>query len=125
MAYTVEPEMSQQQTVNDPNNQASPKLGSKRQVRGAAVAGGLTGLVLVGPTAGLLAAGGAVLATGGKGDIGKAARTTGDSISDLGRSLKKFEKKHRIKEKSIKGIVKGCDWVSKRLSTEKGSKMPT
>ena len=125
-AYAYEPGSSQQQqqTANHQEDQG-PKIGSKRQVRGAAVAGGLTGLVLIGPAAGLLAAGGAVLATGGKGDVGKAARTTGDSISDLGRSLKKFERKHSIKEKTTTGIVKGCDWVSKRLSKDKGSNMLT
>ena len=132
MAYVmVEPGMGSQhhqQPIPQPAsadfNRADhelPKLGSKRQVRGAAVAGGLTGLVLVGPAAGLLAAGGAALATGGKGDIGKAARAAGDSISDLGKSLKKFDEKHDIKKKTTKGIVKGCDWVSKRLSQEKGS----
>lgn len=120
MGYSVEPRTSPQ-TDETPNHSA--KLGTTRQIQGAAVAGGVAGLVLLGPAAGLLAAGGAVLATtNGKGEVGKAARTTGDSVSDLGRRLKKFERKHSIKEKSSKGIVKGCDWVSKRLSNEKGSK---
>ncbi len=132
MAYVmVEPGMESQhaqqqvqQTApasSNGRNEELPKLGSKRQVRGAAVAGGLTGLVLIGPAAGLLVAGGAALATGSKGEIGKAARAAGDSVSDLGRSLKKFDEKHDIKKKTTKGIVKGCDWVSKRLSQEKGS----
>jgi len=93
----------------------SAKLGSARQIKGAAVAGGVTGLVLAGPAAGLLVAGGAALATGSKGEIGKAARVTGDSMSDLGRSLKKFEKKHSITKRTAKGIVQGCDWVSAKL----------
>lgn len=126
MAHTVEPGMGSQhhqlpQSNSNGPNQDLPKLGSKRQVRGAAVAGGLTGLVLGGPAVGLLAAGGAALATGGNGEIGKAARAAGDSISDVGKGLKKFDKKHNIKEKTTVGIVKGCDWVSKRLSQEKGS----
>jgi hypothetical protein len=124
MEYSVEPGTTSPQTDDTPNH--STKLGTKRQIQGAAVAGGVTGLVLLGPAVGLLAAGGAVLATtSGKGEIGKAARTAGDSVSDLGRSLKKFERKHSIKEKTSKGLVKGCDWVSKRLSKEKGSKTIT
>ena len=120
-AYSVEhePGLPPQTSGNDTPSD-SQNLGTKRQIQGAAVAGGLTGLVLLGPAAGLLAAGGAALATSsGKGEIGKAARATGDSVSDLGRSLKKFDKKHKIKDKTVKGIVTGCDWVSKRLSKDK------
>jgi fructose-specific phosphotransferase system IIC component len=112
--YGVEAEaVSQQQAEDTPD--LLEKLGSKRQVKGAAVAGGMTGFVLLGPAAAVLAAGGAVLATSGKGEIGKAARATGDTVSDLGKSLKKFDEKHNISKKTAKGIVKGCDWVSKRL----------
>ena len=116
MAYSVEPGVSPQ---TDDISGHPQKPGTKRQIQGAAVAGGVTGLVLIGPAAGLLIAGGAALATSGKGEIGKAARATGDSVSDLGRSLKKFDDKHKIKDKTAKGIVKGCNWVSKRLSKEK------
>jgi hypothetical protein len=120
MGNSVEPGTT---PLSDETPIHSAKLGTTRQIQGAAVAGGVTGLVLLGPAVGLLAAGGAVLATTkGKGEIGKAARTTGDSVSDVGRSLKKFERKHSIKEKTSKGIVKGCDWVSKKLSKESGSK---
>lgn len=122
MAYSVERGASPQ--IDDTSNRPA-KLGTKRQMQGAAIAGGVTGLVLIGPAAGLLVAGGAALVTSGKGDIGKAARATGDSVSDLGKRLKKYDKKHNIKEKTSRGIVKGCDWVSKRLSKEKGSKMIT
>eukprot|EP00536_Pseudo-nitzschia_multiseries_P008827 jgi/Psemu1/306063/fgenesh1_kg.232_\ len=95
-------------------------LHTKRQVRGAAVAGGVTGLVLLGPAAGLLAAGGAALATtSGKGKVGETARATGDSISDLGKSIKKFDEKHRIKEKTSESIVKGCKWITKKLDAKK------
>lgn len=122
MAHSAEHEASPQ--IDDTSNRPG-KLGTKRQMQGAAVAGGVTGIILVGPAAGLLAAGGAALVTSSRGEIGKAARSTGDSVSDLGKSLKKFEKKHNVKEKTSRGIVKGCDWVSKRLSKETGSKMIT
>eukprot|EP00537_Pseudo-nitzschia_pungens_P011735 CAMPEP_0172391630 /NCGR_PEP_ID=MMETSP1061-20121228/7984_1 /TAXON_ID=37318 /ORGANISM="Pseudo-nitzschia pungens, Strain cf. pungens" /LENGTH=174 /DNA_ID=CAMNT_0013122301 /DNA_START=190 /DNA_END=714 /DNA_ORIENTATION=+ len=108
---------------NDANADAKTKLHTKRQVRGAAVAGGVTGLVLLGPAAGLLAAGGAALATTkGKGKVGEAARATGDSISDLGKSVKKFDEKHHIKEKTSATIVKGCHWISKKLDKHKNNK---
>lgn len=111
------------QTINlGKGERESPELGTKRQVRGAAVAGGVTGLVLIGPAVGLVAAGGAALATCGKGEIGKAARITGDSVSDLGKNLKKFEEKHHVKDKTARVVVKGCDWVSRRLSKDDGSK---
>ena len=118
MADSVEP--------GAPPQIISDKLGTKRQIQGAAVFAGGAGLVLLGPAASImLAAGGAVLATSGKGEIGKAARATGDSMSDVGRSLKFFDKKHSLKEKTSRGIVKGCDWVSKRLSQEKELKTIT
>lgn len=115
----------EQQGLNaPPGSSASPnnseKLHTNRQVKGAAVAAGVTGLVLLGPAAGLLAAGGAALATtSGKGKVGKAARATGDSISDLGKSAKKFDQKHSVTEKASKGLVKGCNWISKKLNKDK------
>mmetsp|Transcript_25360 Transcript_25360/g.53462 ORF Transcript_25360/g.53462 Transcript_25360/m.53462 type:complete len:133 (-) Transcript_25360:17-415(-) len=89
---------------NNSNGTCSPgKLHTNRQVRGAAVAAGVTGLVLLGPAAGLLAAGGAALATtSGKGTVSKAARATGDSCSDLGTSAKKFDWKHGVTEAASK-----------------------
>lgn len=103
-----------------PIGAGSEKLHTKRQVKGAAVAGGVTGLVLLGPAAGLLAAGGAALATTkGRGKLGRAARATGDSVSDLGRSAKKFDQKHGVREKTSRGIAKGCDWISKKLDKGK------
>jgi len=95
------------------------KLGSSRQLKGVAVAGGVAGTVLLGPAVGLLAAGGAVLATSGRGEIGRAARFTGDKVADAGRSLKKYDEQHHIQEKTRRGILRGCDWVSKRLGDKK------
>lgn len=100
---------------NNTNNTIKHQT-SKRQVGGAAVAGGIVGLALAGPVIGMAAAGGAALiASKNKGDAGKAARVTGDAMGDLGSSIKKFDKKHNIKEKTSKGIVKGCNWISSRL----------
>ena len=119
MVYAAE--AASPQTTDIQKNAAM--LRTKRQVQGAAVAGGVTGLVLLGPVVGLVAAGGAALATSGRGEIGNAARATGDSVSDLGNSIKKYEKKHHIKDKTSKGILKGCNWISNRLNKDKGSKM--
>ena len=46
----------------------------------------------------------AALAAKSKGDIGDAARATGDVVGDIGKSLKR--------------IVKGCDWISSKLQKE-------
>jgi hypothetical protein len=65
-------------------------LASRRQVRGAAWAGGITGLVIGGPIgAGVLAYAGHQLAKKNDGDAGKFCRKTGDFFSKAGRSLQR------------------------------------
>ena len=56
-----------------------------RQLKGAAVAGGVAGLMLVGPVVGVAAAAGAAYAVTAKGDGGKIARNVGDSVADADR----------------------------------------
>mmetsp|Transcript_12998 Transcript_12998/g.12835 ORF Transcript_12998/g.12835 Transcript_12998/m.12835 type:complete len:145 (+) Transcript_12998:163-597(+) len=108
---------------NKHHHQSRSSSSSKRQVGGAAVAGGAVGLLLVGPFVGIAAAGGAALvASKNKGEAGKAARTTGDAMSDLGTSVKKLDKKHHIREKTSNGIVKGCNWISNKLSQQQQKK---
>jgi len=109
------PQTSSDDIPNNNNNSIKHRT-SKRQVGGAAVAGGIVGLALVGPVIGIAAAGGAALiASKNKGDAGKAARVTGDAMGDIGSSRKKIDQKNHIKEKTSKGIVKGCNWISSRL----------
>jgi hypothetical protein len=109
----IEYNIDVQDRVGDNMNKGS--LHTKRQLRGAAAAGGLTGLVLFGPVIGAVAAGGAALAATSKGGAGNVARASGDVMGSVGDRLKKIDKKHHVVEKTSKGVVKGCQWVSKRL----------
>lgn len=92
--------------------------GTQRQVVGAAVVGGLAGLLVAGPILGLVAAGGAAAIATTRGQAGNVARSTGDVMSDAGTRLKRFDEKHRVVEKTSKGVVKGCAWVSKKLNQQ-------
>lgn len=98
---------------NNNNNELNPH--TRRQLGGAAVAGGLAGLVLAGPVLGVVAAGGAALAVTSRGKTGDVARAGGDAMASVGDRLKKINDKHHVVEKTSKGIVKGCNWVSKRV----------
>jgi hypothetical protein len=86
-----------------------------RQVSGAAVVGGIVGCCLLGPLVGIIAAGGAAALATSPGSAGTVARSTGDVAADAGVRLNDFNKKHHIVEKTSKGIVKGCRWVSEQL----------
>lgn len=98
--------------------------GTRRQVVGAAVVGGIAGLVLVGPIIGLVAAGGAAAIATSRSKAGNVARSTGDVVSDAGTRLKKFDNKHRVTQKTSNGIVKGCNWVSKKLKQPEKKTQP-
>jgi hypothetical protein len=72
--------------------------------------------VLAGPViVGVAIAGGAAQEATRKGNIGNAARATGDATSDIGVSLKQFEREHQIAEKTTQGIMEGSSWISMRL----------
>lgn len=78
---------------------------NSREVGGAAVAGGLAGLLVAGPVGGLVAAGGgAAVASKNKGKAGNVARKTGEKLASAGDRLKTFSKKH-LPEKASKGIA--------------------
>merc|ERR1711959_276436 len=78
---------------------------NSREVGGAAVAGGLAGLLVAGPVGGLVAAsGGAAVASKNKGKAGNVARKTGETLASAGDRLKTFSKKH-LPEKASKGIA--------------------
>jgi len=88
-------------------------------VAGAAVAGGVVGLVIASPLVAVVAAGGAAALATSKGKAGDVARATGNVTVNAGERLKKFDMKHRIVEKTSNGVVKGCNWVSKKLTKKK------
>jgi uncharacterized protein YcfJ len=133
-AYDAEPEIvygaeqpqqnsSNSTTQSNNNNQVeNPHTG--RQLGGAAVAGGLVGLVLGGPIIAAVAAGGAALAVTTKGQAGNVARASGDTMASAGDRLRKVDRKHHVVEKTSKGIVKGCNWVSRRLKPKNASTRP-
>merc|ERR1712232_1046444 len=79
--------------------------------------GGVAGLLVGGPVVGLAtAAGGAYLAHKQKGTVGKIARDCGDAVADAGVRVKKFDKKHKVKKKTIKGVKDGITWVQKKIN---------
>jgi ABC-type sugar transport system substrate-binding protein len=90
---------------------------TKRQLCGAAVVGGMAGLVTLGPIGGVLIAGGAAFAATRKGKVGAVMRSTGDTMADIGKSLKEFDRNHGISDKTVDGIIEGNRWVSKQLQS--------
>jgi hypothetical protein len=117
----VEQLNSTQSNNNNNNNNENPH--TRRQLRGAAVAGGLTGFLLGGPIIGAVAAGGGVLAVTSKGKVGEVARSTGEVMASAGDRLKRIDQKHHVVEKTSKGFSKSCDWVAKKLKPR--STVPT
>jgi hypothetical protein len=99
------------------NCSTDSKKQKRRQVGGAAVAGGIVGLVLVGPVVGLVAAGGAAVVATTKGTPGQMARATGTVTAAAGGRLKRLDKKYKVTKTTSKGFVKGCNWVSTRLTS--------
>jgi hypothetical protein len=89
--------------------------GTKRQVGGAAVAGGLAGLLLAGPVGCLVLAGGAAVCATTRGTAGNVARASGDMMATAGDRLKRLDQKHHVVNKASRGIDKGCNWVTHRL----------
>jgi hypothetical protein len=89
---------------------------TKRQLCGAAVVGGAVGFVAMGTVAGIAAAGGAAYAATRRDKVGMVMRSTGDTMADVGSSLKRFDRNHRITEMTANGIIKGNQWISKKLN---------
>jgi len=72
-------------------------------------------MMLGGPLIGAVAAGGAALAATTKGQAGQVARAGGETMASMGDRLQKINRKHKVTQKTSKGIVKGCHWVTKKL----------
>mmetsp|Transcript_22682 Transcript_22682/g.37528 ORF Transcript_22682/g.37528 Transcript_22682/m.37528 type:complete len:123 (-) Transcript_22682:6-374(-) len=69
---------------------ADTLLASKRQIQGAAWAGGISGLLVGGPVGALLLAWGSVhLAKKNAGDVGNFCRKSGDFMCRMGSSIRK------------------------------------
>jgi hypothetical protein len=110
--YGVDSDAYLNQTDRDDNEEP---LGTRRQVGGAAVAGGIAGLLLLGPLMGILAAGGAAAVATSRGKAGEVARASGDVVADAGSRLQQFDQKHGVTEKTSRGFVKSCQWMSKQF----------
>ena len=122
----IEPEISY--TPNDNfvpstnnNAQASPiappeeNPHTSRQLKGAAAVGGIAGLVLGGPLLAVAAVGGAAYAVTSKGSAGGVVRNCGDAVADAGVSLKRYNRKHQVVQKTANQVTQGCSWAAKRL----------
>jgi hypothetical protein len=114
IVYGVEEQQVSPNVSNEVNNTNNKNPHTKRELWGAAVAGGLVGLLLGGPIVGAVAAGGVALAATTKGQAGKVSCASGEAVSTVGDRMQKINKKHHAVEKTSKAIVKGCNWVSNR-----------
>lgn len=122
--YTIHIKMNR----NDPEFQSSQDagsaydVGSKGEVNGAAVAGGIAGVLLGGPLLGVMAAAGtAYLAASKRGDAGDWARKSGKAVTNVGKSVVKIEKENKILDRTSKELVKGAKWVDKQFSSTKSN----
>jgi hypothetical protein len=104
-----------------PVEEAGTSGPTTRQVGGAAVVGGIAGLVLGGPLLAVVGGAAAAALATSNDKAGQVARSGGDVAADAGKRLKKFDEKHRVVEKTSNQIVKGCKWVSKKMQTDKPS----
>eukprot|EP00548_Thalassiothrix_antarctica_P003361 CAMPEP_0194136158 /NCGR_PEP_ID=MMETSP0152-20130528/6178_1 /TAXON_ID=1049557 /ORGANISM="Thalassiothrix antarctica, Strain L6-D1" /LENGTH=102 /DNA_ID=CAMNT_0038832687 /DNA_START=91 /DNA_END=396 /DNA_ORIENTATION=- len=91
------------------------KSATKRELGGAAAAGGMLGLALVGPVAGVLVGvtGAAVVSTT-NGRVGKIARASGEAIASTGDQIQQWNEKYQIRSKTSE-VVKS---TSQRLKKE-------
>lgn len=125
--YTMSASDTAQNSRNDPEfrtkstNSEEYDVGSKAEVNGAAVAGGIVGILLGGPIiAALAAAGAAYLAASKEGGAGDLARKSGNAVNDLGKSIVHVEKENKIMDKIANELVKSARWVEKHIwSTNK------
>jgi len=92
-----------------------------RQLGGAAVAGGLAGLIIAGPIFALLAAAGAAAAATAKGRTGEVARSSGDAMASFGDRLKEMDQKHHVIEKTSQSIASGANYISRQINRERES----
>lgn len=87
---------STQQTHQD-----SERKKSKRITQGAAIVGGITGVIVAGPVLGIIGAvGAAVVASQNNGVAGDIVRASGGAIMTVGDTAKEIDGKYRVIDKS-------------------------
>jgi len=100
------------------NTNSSPSQShTNRQLTGAAVAGGIAGLVIGGPLLAVVAAGGCALAVTNQGQAGKVARAGGEATASVGDHLKKIKAK--------RAVTKGYKWAANRITPKKSFAEPS
>ena len=100
------------------NTNASPsKSHTNRQLTGAAVAGGIAGLVIGGPLLAVVAAGGCAVAVTNQGQAGKVARAGGEAAASLGDQLKKIKAK--------RAVNKGYKWAANHVTPKQSFGEPS
>lgn len=71
--------------------------------------------MVAGPVVGVAAGIVAAVASTRKSKAGQVARAAGDATATAGEKLKRFDRKHRVVEKTSNAIVKGCEKMNKKL----------
>jgi hypothetical protein len=108
-------------TTTTTNSELKEGEATHRQLGGAAVAGGILGLVIAGPVIGVVVGIGAAVASTTKGKTGQVARAGGETMAAAGDRLKKWDQKHHIIEKTSNAVIKGCNSISKKLQPKNNS----
>jgi hypothetical protein len=87
---------------------------TRTQIGGAAVLGGLTGLVFLGPISCLVLAGSAAAVATTKGKAGRVARSTGGTVANAGMTV--YNQRDKVAEQASTGYA----WLAKKFYS-KGS----
>jgi hypothetical protein len=87
------------------SHKAAAATTSSKVLGGAAVAGGVVGLALVGPLAGLVAAGAAAYAATRSDEVGQVAQATGKATVAIGDKAAALDREHHISEKAKKAAA--------------------
>jgi hypothetical protein len=100
------------------DSKESSKALRRRQMGGAAVAGGVVGMVVAGPVVALGLAAVAAAAAGSRGTyvLGDAARKSGDAVASAGDEISKWDERHRVTEKTRKAVKRGCKAITKTVN---------
>jgi len=120
------------------SHKAAAATTSSKVLGGAAVAGGVVGLALVGPLAGLVAAGAAAYAATRSDEVGQVAQATGKATvaigdkaaaldrehhisekakkaaADAAKAAQDFNEKHDVTGKALRGMTVGMNWIAEK-----------
>lgn len=88
---------------------------TRRQLTGAAVAGGILGFAFGGPITAVVAAGASVMAVSSRSKTGEFARQTGEEVAEVGDKIKEFAQSNRAIQDAKEKMTVGWKGLSKRL----------